>query len=97
VLLALPDIPLRTAPFSLADRWLLWSKARLYTDRLELSGWGLRGRYWRRIPFEALTRVEHEENCLVLHVADDTPLRLRMSAPSRWHAAIVTHRSVYEG
>jgi len=97
VLLALPDVPLRTTPFSLANRWLFWTEIRLYADRLVLSGWGLRGRYWRRIPFEVLRRVEHEKTRLHLHTASGTALSLRMRAPSRWHAAIVTHRAVYEG
>ena len=35
------DVPLRTAAFGLEDRWLLWSRARLYADRMELTGWGL--------------------------------------------------------
>ncbi len=96
MLLTLTDVPLRTASFSLADRHLLWARARLYADRLTLYGWGLWGRYRRQIPFEIIDDVEHEASCLVLHLDGDRVLRLHMDAASRWHTALETHRDVYE-
>jgi hypothetical protein len=97
VLLALSDIPLRTAPFTHGDQWLVWTEARLYADRLVLTGWGLWGHYRRRVSFEALERVEHDGEDLRLYLRDAPPLHLRMDDAARWHAAIETHRDVYEG
>jgi hypothetical protein len=96
VLLALPDVPLRTASFSLADRWLVWTEARLYANRLVLTGWGLWERYWHSIPFEAIEGVEHTNAILIIHRKDGRALRLYLDAARRWHTAIEAHRAVYD-
>lgn len=96
VLLTLIDVPLRTASFSLADRWLVWTKARLYANRLVLTGWGFWTRYRRRIPFEIIERVDHENGHLVVHLQGNRTLRIQMSVARRWHAAIEAHRAVYD-
>ena len=96
MLLILSDIPLRTAPFSLADQWLIWTELRLYADRLELSGWGVRGRYWRCLPFEEIETVDHERDRLLLSLTGSRVLPIHMNHPRRWHTAIEPHRSVYE-
>lgn len=96
VLLALNDVPLRTASFSLADRWLVWTEARLYANRLVLTGWGLWERYWHPIPFEAIERVEHTNASLIIHRKGAPALRLHLDAARRWHTAIEAHRAVYD-
>ncbi len=90
------DIPLRTAPFELEDRWLLWSRAQLYADRLTLTGWFLWGRYHRSVPLDRINDVEATDRHLVLSLADGSSLRVLMDAPEQWASAITTHRDVRE-
>jgi len=92
----LTDVPLRTASFSLADRWLVWTEARLYANRLVLTGWGLWERYWHPIPFETIAQVKHENDSIIVHQTDGRVLQLHMSSARRWHTAIEAHRAVYD-
>ncbi len=96
MLLALSDIPLRSASFSLENRWLLWSKARLYADRLVLSGWGLWERYWRQIPLDDIEKVERDEMQLLLHLEDGTDIAIHLNRAERWLTAIQVHREVQQ-
>jgi hypothetical protein len=96
VLLDLPDIPLRTASFALEDRWLLWARARLYVDRLVLSGWGLCNRYWRRVPLGTIEEVQREGRQLTLHLENGNTLSLLFSNAGRWSTAIRVHRTIHE-
>lgn len=94
---SLTDVPLRAASFTLEDRWLLWSRVRLYADRVELVGWSLTGRYHRVIPLEHIEEAKHADGDLVLRRAEGPPLRLQLEAPKRWATAIATHRDVRGG
>ena len=89
------DVPLRTAAFGLEDRWLLWSRARLYTDRMELTGWGLGGRYHRSISLGRIGAVEPIEDGLILHLTDGSTLRIEMDSPREWADALTTYRDVH--
>jgi hypothetical protein len=86
---ARPNRELLSDSFSFARPRLLCARARLYEDRLELTGWRLWGRYCRRIP---LRRVLHADvtdgNCLLLWMADGRTLRLRVDDARRWQKAI---------
>jgi len=90
------NVSLRTASFALKDRWLLWSRMRLYTDRLELTGWYFWGRYHRSIPLVHVEEVEVTRHHLVLHLADESSLQVAVDAPGQWASAIATHRDVRE-
>lgn len=96
MLLALPDVPLRTASFSPEDRWLLWSRARLYADRLTLSGIGLWDRYWRTVPLDEIEQVKREDECLRLQLKTDEEIPILLAEPERWQTAIRAHREVYD-
>lgn len=96
MLLALPDVPLRTAPFSLPDRWLVWSRARLYADRLTLSGWGLGGRYWRRIPLDAIDEIEQRAPHLALHLETGRTVVFTPPEAARWETSIKIHSDLHE-
>lgn len=91
------DVPLRTAAFTLEDRQLFWAKARLYADRLELTGWSFSGRYRRSISLEQIKEAEPADGHLLLHLTTGSPLRLGMAAPKQWAVAIMTHRDVRGG
>lgn len=90
------DVALRIAPFTLKDRWLPWSQARLYADRLELTGWYFWGHYHRSIPLVHIEEVEATRHHLVLHLADESFLQVAVDAPGQWASAIATHRDVRE-
>ena len=92
---AFPDVPLRSASFTLEDRWLLWSRARLYTDRMELTGWGLGGRYHRSISLGRIGAVELIEDGLILHLTDGSALRIGIDTPREWADALTTYRDVH--
>jgi hypothetical protein len=47
-----------TSSFRYPDRTLVWSKMALLEDRLELSGWGWRGRHHRVLPLEDIVGVQ---------------------------------------
>jgi len=89
------DVPLRTAAFGLEDRWLLWPRAQLYADRLELTGWGLGGHYRRSISLDRIGEVEPIEEGLLLHLTDGSALRIRIDTPRKWAGALTTYRDVY--
>lgn len=75
--------------FSFAHPTLLWARARLYEDRLELTGWRLTGRYRRRIPLRRILQADvTDENRLLLWMADGQMLRLRIDRAERWQQAI---------
>jgi hypothetical protein len=93
--LADQDVALRITSFALKDRWLFWARARLYADRIELAGWSLRGRYHRVIPLEQIDDEKVAEECLVLTLAEEAPLRIWVDAPERWASAIATYRGFY--
>ena len=89
------DVPLRTAAFGLEARWLLWSRARLYADRMELTGWGLGGRYHRSISLGRIGAVEPIEDGLILHLTDGSALRIEIDTPREWADALTTYRDVH--
>lgn len=96
VLLARHDVSLRAAAFSLEGRWFLWSRARLYADRVELVGWHLWGRYHRVIPLGSIEEAEATGEALVLKLDEEDTIRIGVDAPEQWASAIATHRDVRE-
>jgi hypothetical protein len=96
VLLTVGDVPLRTASFTLEDRWLLWARACLYADRLELTGWYLWGRYERRIPLRVIERVEAPNGCLVLHLQEGRTVTFAIDRAARWKTSIEIYREVLQ-
>lgn len=83
----------RTSRFKYADRRLLLARARLYVDRIELSGFGWRGRHRRRIPLRDVARVEWWSSVgsrvnLVVHLHEGDPVQLWVRGPGLWKYAI---------
>ena len=95
MLLAHSDVVLRTAPFSLEHRWLFWARVHLYANRLELTGWSIRGRYHRSIPLVRIEEAESSDGLLALHRSDGTTLHLQLDAPEQWASRIAIHRDVH--
>lgn len=96
MLLTLPDVPLRTASFSLEDRYLLWSRARLYADRLTLHGIGLWQQFWRDIPLSEIERIDRDGQLLVVRVRDEQQISFLLNEPKQWKTAIQMNQKVYD-
>ncbi len=86
----------RTSRFQLPDRKLLFARARLYEDRLELSGFGLRGRYRRTLRLDEVCSVEWwsgagKEPNLALQLHDGRSLAVWVPGPGLWKFAVEEH------
>jgi hypothetical protein len=94
---SLPDIPLRSDTFAVEDRWLFRGRARLYPDRLELTGWSLAGRRRREIALGRIATIDHEEDRLQITVESGEPVSLLLEEPGRWAQFIRSQRRVRSG
>lgn len=95
MLLSLPDVPLSSTSFGLEDRWLVWSRLRLYPDRLELRGWSLDGRIQRRVWLQEVKRTDHEDGRLLLRLESGTRLRLAVDEAERWADFVASQREIH--
>lgn len=81
-----PLEPLLSTRCRLPDRTLWFGRARLFEDRIELSGWTLRGRYGRTVALADVEEVEwwtgEEKVNFALHLKEgrSVPLHLRQAA-----------------
>jgi len=89
------DTPVLESAFGLENQWLLWSRLRLYPDRLMLCYW--KGLSLRR-QCVRLTRVDRVEqptaDRLRLRLDDDQTLRLHVDSAGEWREMIVAYRDV---
>jgi len=95
MLLNLPDVPLRSGTFDLEDRCLLWSRLKVYPDRLELVGWSLAGRYERGISLDRIDEADHEERRLRLALENGEEVALIVDEAARWANFIAAQRDVH--
>lgn len=95
MLLILPDVPLRTGSFALADRWLLWTRVRVYPDRVELVGWSFTGRDHRHIPLDRIAEIDHDGRHLQLQLQDGDGISLLVDEAASWARLIRAQRDVY--
>lgn len=64
---------------------LAFPRARLYADRLELSGWRLSGRFSRRIPLRNVLHVDAvDDSALVIWLSVGETVRIRVNQASSW-------------
>lgn len=85
-----PHLELLSSRFEHPSRSLFFTRARLYMDRIELSGWDLRARYRREIPLNRLCYIEWEgEGRAVLHLRDaEEPMTLVLHEPAQWRKSL---------
>ncbi len=80
--------------FSFSTPWLLFARARLFADRLELTGWHRQGRYRRDILVARILQVDALENDrLVLWLFNGETVRLRLRRARQWKEAIEKQQS----
>ncbi|HMB91800.1 MAG TPA: hypothetical protein VKP65_13190 [Rhodothermales bacterium] len=89
-------IPRLTSPdtvlsgrFRFRNPALLCARLRLYADRLELSGWHMRGRYVRRILLQQVLQADAlDADSLLLWLSNGETVRLRVRGALRWKRTI---------
>lgn len=85
-------IELLRSGFQLPERRLFFGRARLYFDRIELSGWQLNARYVETIPLDAVTTIEWRDagkrTTGVLHLDDGRRIELNLDQGTRWREAL---------
>ena len=84
----------RADRFSFSTPWLLFARARLFADRLELTGWHLQGHYRRAISVTHILQVDVLENDrLVLWLFNGETVRLRIPRARQWKETIEKQQS----
>ena len=82
-------IVLLTTSFQERGRRLFFARARLYPDRIELSGWQPGHTYQEQILLARIARIDWPDAAapdadIVLHLQDDTRRVLRLKKISAW-------------
>ena len=81
--------PRLSGPFSFSEPALLFPRAELHEDRIDLAGWGWRGRYRLRVPLASVLRADvTPTGRLVLWLRSGEALRLRVPDAPAWQRAI---------
>ena len=87
--MSLPMRAQRADRFSFSTPWLLFARARLFADRLELTGWRMQGHYRRDILVGRILQVDALENDrLVLWLFNGETVRLHIRQARQWKEAI---------
>ena len=78
------------SPFTFGGPPLVLARARLYDDRLELSGWQWRGRFRRRIPLDHILQVDVPgDDELLLWLVNGRTIRLGISRAHEWKNVLI--------
>ena len=82
-------IVLLTSSFQYPLRRLLFARARLFLDRIELTGWHFGDKYQEQIPLDQISWIEwkldavHGPN-VIFHLEDDTQFPLILKQAYLW-------------
>ena len=84
------NIVLLASRFQYPGRRLFFTRARLFFDRIELSGWDLGKRHTRAIPLDAVDTIDwkSESPDAVLYLTEGEPVALRLSEVDRWKQSL---------
>ena len=94
--LELHRVSVLSGRFSFEQPAMMRPRARLYVDRLELSGLTLRGRFKRIIPVESILHVDADgDSRLILWVSSGPAIRLRLPKAPTWKRTIDRLRPSY--
>jgi hypothetical protein len=84
--------------FRFRDPALLFAHVRLYEDRLELTGWRIKGRFHRRIPLQQVLQGDAlNTDSLLLWLSNGETVRLRVRQSLRWKQAIGRQQRLLRG
>lgn len=91
-----PTFPYEPASASVADRWLFWGRARLYANRLVLTGWGLRGHYRQRILLREIEEIDPGARRLRLGLRGEARVVITVDDAREWARSLRGHRRIFE-
>ena len=79
------SVVLLTSRFQYPDRRLFFTRARLFFDRIELSGWNLGSKHTRAIPLDAVDKIDWNSDTpeAVVHLTEGESVALRLSQIER--------------
>jgi len=80
---------IRKGRFEFRTPALLLPRARLYADRLELSGWRLKGRFYRIIPLRQVLQIDAPgRDELLIWLSIGETLHLHVEHASKWKTEV---------
>ena len=84
------QVVLLSSRFSNPEHKLFFTRARLYLDRIELSGWHLGKKYAARILLQDLDAIDWQldASSVVFHVRDSQSIRLNLPDLERWKQSV---------
>ena len=84
------NIVLLTSRFQYPGRRLFFTRARLFFDRIELSGWDLGKKHTRAIPLDTVDKVDWNRDApgAVVHLTEGEPVALRLSHVDQWKQSL---------
>ncbi len=79
-------VELLSSSFQYPDRRLFFTRARLFLDRIELSGWQFGKKHERRILLDELQKIEWDGGAsqAVFHLSEEESVRLRLPQLDSW-------------
>lgn len=89
---------IRRSTFRFARPALLWGRALLYEDRIELRGWNLGGRYRRVIGLRDIDHVDAlTAEAVGLWCSGGETLRLHLEDAAEWKRSLLQQQARLEG
>jgi hypothetical protein len=80
---------IRKGRFAFQSPTLFFPRIRLYADRLELSGWRLKGRFHRVVPLRQALHIDTpSDRELLIWLSVGETLRLNIEQATRWKSEI---------
>lgn len=84
------QVVLLSSRFSDPEHKLFFTRARLYLDRIELSGWHLGKKYEARIPLHDLDAIDWQtgSSSAVFYLREGQTIRLTLPDLERWKQSV---------
>ena len=75
---------LLSSSFQYPERRLFFARARLFLDRIELSGWNFNKREVRQIQLDELDQIEWNAHDAVFHLREGGSIRILLPQTASW-------------
>ena len=84
------SVVLLSSRFQYPGRRLFFTRARLFFDRIELTGWQFGKKHTCAIPLDAVDTIEWQTNTAdaVLHLTEGGPVMLRLAQADQWKQSL---------
>ena len=92
----LSNVPLRSISFGLEDRRLLWSRVRVYADRIVMTAWSLAGRHHRELPLSRIEDIAADDGRVYIDLETGERVVLILDDAQRWASFVRDQRNLRE-